>query len=219
MQPYQKAERALRESGEYPINLAKNIGLGIASGAAAKFGSSAISTILPKIKALINEYVPDDISMKGLEKVDPRFKEFIKGALDAGYDYTDIRNSIGERIEKSEQNHVRQNKNLIEQESPELHQFILSEIQKGRSHLQAGALAQLEDKKGFSKIIKKLEKSHHAPWSSILETIYGGQQQAISPIEEEKQQPQQMQQQGQQPGQGSAALMKILQKIQQARGG
>ena len=206
MQPYQKAEQKIRASGEGPINLVKNAGLTIAGAGAAKFGASALGSLIPKVGALISKYIPDDLSRKGLEKVDPRFKKFIQGAMNEGFDYDEIRNFIGEQVEKTEQKRAIQAQNIIQQYSPELHQFIDQEIKKGRKPIEAGALAQ-NDKK-FTNIIKKLTKDHKTPWSSILESVYGGGQTAQP---EQQQQQMQPSQNGAGDEQIAAALQKILQ--------
>src|SRR6185312_10659550 len=103
----------------------------------------------------------------------------------------------------------KESRNIIQQYSPELHQFIDQEVRKGHKPIEAGAIAQAD--KRFKDIISKLTKDHQTPWSNILESVYGGGEQALPP-----QNPQQPQQQS---GQGQQALMAILQKIQQSRGG
>lgn len=201
MQPYQKASQALRKSGESPINIAKNAGLTLAGGAVGKLGLAAGASLLPRIKSLINEFVPDNIMEKGLEKIDPRFGKFINGAKKAGFDSNEIRNFVGEKTNKTE---TQNQKNIIEMESPELHQFIDQEIKKGRDVIQAGALAQ--NNKKFTKIISKLTKDHKTPWSSILQSVYGMGQTAQKAPEQgipvQDMLAQQGQQQPQQDGQG-----------------
>lgn len=216
MEAYQEAAEKMRRSGEYPINLLQNLALTAAGGGVAKLGSQAASKLIPGITALLNAHVPDNLSQKGLSKVDPRFGKFIQGALDAGHTYDEVRQFIGNKIQQQEQppEAPKQNRNIIEQHSPELHQFILEQIQNGRSPLEAAALASLEStgKKGFKKIIDRITKEHKAPWSAIIETVYGGQQQ-------QAQQPQNAPNQQQQaPGQGQQALMSILEKINQRLG-
>ena len=103
------------------------------------------------------------------------------------------------RLQESEQKEPpKQDRNIIEQYSPELFQFLQGEIQNGRAPLEAGALAQNLGK--FNKEIKKLEKDHKSPFSAILQTVFGegeGMQARQAP-----QQPQQAQpgQPGQQQG-------------------
>src|ERR1700752_411463 len=221
MQPYQLASQAMREGVDAPTRFAKNIGLTAVSTAlgtaAGKVAYSAATSIIPKIQSLISPYVPEKFSMNGLGKLDPRLKKFIEGAVQEGYDYDEIRNFIGEKVSKTEKENPPQKKNIIEQYSPELHQFILKEMQSGRSPLEAGALASLGRKgeENFKKVIDKITKEHKTPWSAILESVYGsqqsGQKQPNQPQPEQQQQPQQG-------GPGQKALMAILDKINQKLG-
>jgi hypothetical protein len=242
MQPYQKAAEALRSGEEYPLQLLKNAGLTAIGGGAASLGSKALGKLIPAVGALINQYVPDKLSMAGLSKIDPRFGKFIEGALQEGYTYDELRKFMGDKLEKSQPAEiVKEQRNIIEQESPDLHQFIIGKIKEGRSPQEAGALAILGEKgtKAFKKDIEKIVSQHKTPWSQLLESVYGTGQTAqpqqpgnalaqeamsppgsspIGPTSAESQafnQPQQ-----QQPvGQGQQALMQILQKINQKLGG
>ena len=101
MQPYQKAASALRRGGEEPLNLLKNAGLTAAGAGVASLGSKAIGKLIPAIGSLINKYVPEEMSKKGLAKVDPRFGKFIQGAENEGYSYDDIREFLDGKIQKS----------------------------------------------------------------------------------------------------------------------
>lgn len=218
MQPYQKASEVQRSSGEYPINIIKNLGLSAVGGGVAKLGSQAVSKLIPGVAAFLSEYIPDNLSQKGLSKLDPRFGKFIQGAIDEGYSYEDLRGFMGDKIKKEQP--AKEDRNIIQQYSPELHQFIDQQVKSGRKPIEAAAIAQ-QDKK-FSNIIKKLSKDHKTNWSQIVESIYGGMGQA-QPQQAQQQPQEQMQGQQQAPqqaqGQGQQALMAILQKIQQARGG
>lgn len=220
MQPYQRASESIRSGQEYPIQMLKNAGLAAIGGGVARAGSKAVSSLIPAIGALINDYVPDNISRAGLSKIDPRFNKFIQGAISGGYSYEDVRKFLGDKVEKTQ---AQENRNIIEQYSPELHKFISEQVKSGRSPLEAGALAFQEQKagKGFKKIIEKLVKDHKTPWASIIEAVYGSPNMA-QPQQPTQAEPQpqgaQSPQQGQPQGQGQQALMSILQKIQQARG-
>lgn len=224
MQPYQQASMAKVHGEESPINLLKNIGLSVGAGAGAKLGSMALNKLAPAIGALISPYVPENLSIAGLKKIDPRFGKLINDALDAGYTYDNFREFMGQKVEEEQQQQqAKQNRNIIEQYSPELHQFISEQIGKGRNAYQAGAIASKD--KRFADVIQKITKEHKVPWADILDQIYG---QGVAPkkqgvLEQEQDRfnqayGEQLQPQQQQPGQGNQALMAILQQINQRLG-
>lgn len=99
----------------------------------------------------------------------------------------------------------KENRNIIQQYSPELFEFLQEQIQKGNNPIAAGAAAQNNSK--FSNIIKKISKDHKADWSSILQTVFGNEQAQQAP----------QQQNTQQQGPGSEILMKALQMAAEAR--
>lgn len=203
-QAYKGAGEETRKQGELPFTAAKKaagVGLGIA-------GLSGGSQLASKVMSLINKHVPEDLAIKGLNKLDPRFGKFIQTALENGGSWEEAREFIGEKAQEgAEQENVKEQDNLIKKYSPELHQFIEGEIQKGRSPLEAGALAQLKPE--FKRHIEKLSKDHKAPFSALLKTVYGegGKAEAVKQYNAQKQQKQSMMQQeeerfNQQYGQG-----------------
>lgn len=207
MHPYQDAARAIREGEEFPHKVARQAGLAAIGGGAATIGSKAVSKILPSIGAFLSPYVPESFAMKGLSKVDPRIGKFIQGAIDEGYTFDDVRAFMGEKLEKSEapektQETAKENRNIIEQYSPELNQFITQQMASGRDPLQAGAIAQND--KRFSSVIKKLSDTHKTPWSSIIEAVYGKEAKAL---------PQQNQQQQAQGSDSYDAFREELKKL------
>ncbi len=221
MQPYQEAGEATRRSGELPLDILKYAAGASLGTAGSMIAKKAISRMIP----LLSDFVPESFAIKGLKNIDPRLGKFIDKTKEEGFDYNEIKDFLKSKIQNSEESNEKpkQNRNIIQQYSPELHEFILGEIQKGRSPLEAGAVASL-NKTGndkFRSVIKKIENDHKTPWSAIVETVYGGSGQAqsmgnTSQIQSNQQQQQSAQPQGQ--GQGQAALMAILQKLQQSRG-
>lgn len=193
------------------------------AGTAASLGAGAIATgTAARVLPWLSQYIPTDLAMKGLRKVSPKIADFLKRGQSAGLDIKEglqyVKDSISKEQEKKPSEREKKPKidrNIIEQYSPELHQFIMSEIKNGRSPLEAGAIAAL-DRKGsnFKSIISKLTKDHKSPWSAILETVYGGQQGPQNSSSAQQQQPNQSSQSG--PGQ--QALMDILAKINQKLG-
>lgn len=204
------------------------------AGLASKFAGPIASRVMP----FINKYIPTDLAIKGISKVSPELGNLLKKGMNQGLDIKDGLEFIKNQIEGP----AKQNGNIIEQYSPELHEFIANKVSAGHSPIAVANLAQ-KDKK-FADIIKKLAKDHKTDWASIVESIYGGGEYggAVNPKEEALkkfkehqkkkglveqeierfqqgygQQPQQGQ--AQQPGKGQEALMAILQKLQQSRGG
>lgn len=210
MQPYQEATESIRRQSEMPFRAA-----GAALGTAASlFGASGV---LGKVAPWLSQYVPESMAIKGLSKVDKRLGSFIKKAMADGYDFNEVKNFIGEKLDGAKQEVKIDEKNIVEKYSPELHNFIQKTMGEGRSALEAGALASLEMKggKGFKGVIDKLVKDYKTPWSSILESVYGTQQ---KPQQTQQQQVQQPQVQQGAVGPGQQALMDILKEINSRRG-
>jgi|SRR5579863_5119183 len=164
MNPYAKTAEEMKRQSEGPKRFAQTatkIGIGAAA--------TAFSPLLSRAAPFLSQYIPEDLAIKGLSKISPSFGKFIQSARDKGYDFQEVKDFIGEQINQSQS--AKESRNIIEQYSPELHQFILGEIQKGRKPIEAAALAQND--KRFGDVIKKLVKDHKAPWSQILQGIYG----------------------------------------------
>ena len=213
----------------------RNIGRGLKTvGAlgAAVVGGGIASKVMP----FLNQYIPAELAMKGINKVSPRLGEFLQKGMSKGLNLKEglefIKNSF-----KPKQEPEKEERNIIQKYSPELFEFLNGHIQKGRSPLEAGALATLGDEgKKFSQIIKKIEKDHKTPWSGILKTIFGqeGERQSSlnkfnqktkkpSVLDEERerfqrgygQQMQEEQQQQQGSGQVKQQLMQAMQNLSQ----
>lgn len=186
MQPYQEAAEEIRRQGELPIKSAKQAASFAGSAAA---GSAMVGRIVP----WLSKYIPEELAIKGLAKIDSRLGGFIKKAMSEGYDFDEVKNFIGEKMggaENKKPPSAKENQNIIQQYSPELHQFISEHIQQGRSPLEAGAIAQLDRKggKSFKSIIKKIEQDHKSPFSAILQTVYGSQEAQAQPQQAQSQQ-------------------------------
>lgn len=170
MQPYQEASEEMKRQGELPIKaLQKAGGLGLTATSGIGAG-----LILNRVLPLLNSFVPRDIAIKGLTRIDPRFGTFIQKALNSGQSFDQVRDFIKSKTEGGEIENkpkVQDQRTIIEQYSPELFQFLKSEIEKGRAPLEAGALAQLQEP--FKPIIKKISNDHKVPFSSILQSVFG----------------------------------------------
>jgi len=220
MQPYQEASEDHNRQSYRPFEAAATTaGIGFKSAIAGKVGT------------MLNKYVPKNLMMKGLSKIDPRLAKFMSLGEELGHSEEELKEYISGKISPNQSQEStdnaealnkktkngQNNRNIVEQYSPELHQFIDQGIKKGQSPAQAAGLA-LYDKKGnFKNIIDKISKDHKANWLSIVEAIYGGAQ---SPNANQEGQPPQQPQQGQpsQPGKGEQAMLDILNKINQKLG-
>lgn len=184
----------------------------------ATLGTAAIGGgISAKILPLLNSYVPEDLALKGITKLFPELGKNLKKGSSLGLNLRDGLNFIKDQIspkEDSNQEKTKDNRNIIEQYSPDLHQAISQEIKKGRSPIEATNIAAFQDKK-FDSIIKKIIKDHKVPFSSLIQSIYGNGEMGQP---SQQMNPQDQGQQQGQVGQGQQALMSILQKLQQSRG-
>lgn len=162
----------------------RNVGKGIAT--ASSFATAAAaSPLASKIMPFINQYIPPGLAMQGISKVSPKLGSFLKKGQEMGLDVEEGLNFIKDKIGGGNTN-AKEERNLVQQYSPELHQFIDQEIRGGRNAVQAGALAQND--KRFKNIITKITKDHKTPWSNILESIYGGSQPEQQPMQNQSQQ-------------------------------
>lgn len=179
----------------------------------------AASAIATRAMPFLNAYIPAKLAIAGLNKIDGRLGKMFGEAEKLGYGIGEIKSFLTEKLsspEKQQQNRPQSDRNIIQQYSPELHEFITTEVKRGRTPLQAGAMASnLDD---FKNIIQTLTKDHKTPWSNIIETTYGvgstPQDQRNERIEEGF-----ASDNAGNAGKGQQALMAILQKIQQSRGG
>lgn len=204
-------------------------GVGAAVGAtSAVFGARALP--------FLSEYIPTDLAMKGLQRVSPKIADFLRKGQSAGLDIKEGMEFIKSKLSPGQSTQApSDNRNLVEKYSPELHQFIDQQIKGGRSHLEAGAIAQLGKKGGpdFKSIIDKITKDNKSSWADVLEAVYGNSAQngknagnppqnpsnpSVSAPNSAQGQQAARQAQGQQAGPGQQALMDILSKINQRLG-
>lgn len=155
-------------------------------------GISATSLGLgARILPFLNEYVPLDLAMKGINKVAPKIGQFLMKGQKNGLDLKQGLEFLKEKISTQEQEttKTKENRNIIEQYDPELHTYIDQNLKKGMSLLEAGNQALKHGR--FKKAIEKMTKDHKAPWASILQTVFGQTGQPKQPQKNEQtQQPQ-----------------------------
>jgi len=167
MRPDEEANRdEIQRDQRFRSNVAKGI------GTAATIGAGAATT---RILPFLSKFIPTDLAMKGLSKVSPKLADFLKRGQSMGLNVDEGIQYIRDSIQPKQQEGAKQNKNIVEQYSPELHQFMTESIGSGEDPIRVAATAILDKKKNFESIIRKMEKDHNTPWTSIVESVYGGQ--------------------------------------------
>lgn len=172
----------------------------------ASLGGAGIAA---KILPFLSQYVPSDLALKGINKVAPVVGNFLKSGMSKGLTLQSGLSFLSENLSnEKEKESIKEDRNIIEQYSPELHQFMTESIGSGEDPIRAAASAIFDKKKNFESIIKKMEKDHNTPWSSIVESVYGQQG-----VKKTPNQPEQGQQQPNQSGQGlDPGVAQILQQ-------
>jgi len=214
MIPYREAGKKILEREEVPLKTGLALGKAAIGSAGVSAAGYAGANLMKRALPFLSKFIPESTAIKGLDKIDKRFGDFAKKALEAGYDFEEVKDFIEKKSsEKSTQKeNSQENKNIIEQYSPELFQFIQDNINQGKDLMQAGALAQNDSR--FANIVQKISKDHKTNWSSILQTVFGNMPTATSQNQmvESNMQNQQGMSAGQQ------AIIQQLQRINQAIG-
>lgn len=157
------------EQAEQPEGIERKLKTG-ASYAGAYLGAPLAARALP----LLSKLIPENLMIKGLGLIDPRLSKYFKQGKAGGFTSDELRDFAKEELEKeAKAPQPEAESNPIKKYSPELDTFIRQSIASGKSPFQAGALARLQ--KGFSPIIEKMTQELKAPFSSILDTVYGGE--------------------------------------------
>jgi hypothetical protein len=211
------SESQIEENKQTDANFKKAANLGLTLGTTA-LGVGLSSKVLP----FLNEYIPTDLALKGISKVSPQLGNFLKKGMSVGLDIQEGLSFIKDNLMKGSEQKAPEQKNIIEQYDDQLHSFMKDLISKGRSPLEAGALAKISGK--FDKSILKMEKENKANFSSIIESVYGKEDQKNKPTSNPNTAPKtpiQAQAPTQTPQGGSIQpeLVAALQKIQQAMKG
>jgi hypothetical protein len=183
----------------------KAVGLGVGAT-----GAGLASKLMP----FLSEYIPVDLALKGISKVSPRTGEFLKKGMEKGLSIKDGFDYLKQNLQqkpdkKSEQQPAKDQRNIIQQYDPELHEYITQKIKGGTSPVEAGLKAMGHER--FNKTIKQIEKDHKVKISQLIQSIYGMGENAMP--QNTPQQPQQ--QPPQQPNQKKSDLIKAMQDMRQ----
>lgn len=215
MRPDEKATQSIIErQKQSDKNLKSGVKTAVNVGLTAA-GLAGVSKIAP----FLSEFIPEDLAFKGIKKVSPKLGSILDAGMASGLTVKSGLDFLKENISKKPkaENQASSNKNILDQYSPELKQFIEDKINAGRSPLQAAVVAEENDQ--FKDIVKKIKEDHklnkNFGFFDLIKSIYSTGLAEDEPQSKADLQPPQDPQQG---GQGQQALMAILQKIQQQRG-
>lgn len=220
MNPYERTAAEMKRQSEGPKRFAKT-----AAAVGTALGATSFAPILARAAPFLSQYIPEDLAVKGLSKISPKLGSFVKSAIDGGYDFQQVKDFIGNQINQSQnketpQQPAKEDRNIVQQYSPELHSFLSEKIKGGENPVVAAAYALFAKGNPYEPIIRKIEKDHKISWADLVKSVYGGGQgQPPAQAEQIKSESQQQQQQPQGQGQGAQALQSILQKINQRLGG
>lgn len=99
MIPYQETSEHLRKKDKETSDFVKK---GVKTAANIGF-SVATGTLLSRAIPLLNKYVPVDLAIKGLSKLDKRFGKFFKGMQDMGSSAEDSINFVREKLQTNKE--------------------------------------------------------------------------------------------------------------------
>lgn len=180
-------------------------GAGLAVGAASGL---AASRVLP----FLNDFIPVDLAIKGISKVNPKIGSFLKKGQEQGLNLKDGLDFLKQQFSPSEE--VKQSNPLQDFETnyPDIASALSRTIQNGQSPDAAAAI--LKNSSSFSRDVKKLEKEVGKNFIDYVLELFGNQsQQPQQQVQQEPQISQEMQGQPQQGGGVDAQLMAALDKI------
>jgi hypothetical protein len=216
MRPDEQAEQSrISANNKRDVNIKR----GAKAAATAAIGTAGAG-LIGKLTPFLSDLIPVDLAMKGIGKISPKLGEFLQAGSKRGLNVKDGIDFIKQnfsRQEKEENQPAQEDRNIIEQYSPELFNFIKEKIQSGKSSpTGAGIIAYANP--AFKAVIDKIEKDHKVGFSQITDSIFGGGQMAQKQ-QRQAPQPQSGQQGGQSVSPGMQSLMDAINRLQQTRGG
>lgn len=185
---------------------------------AAAFGGGIASRVLP----LLNDYIPIDLAMKGINMISPKLGAFLKKGQSKGLDLKEgfdfIKDKIGKAAEPAKEETQKASPgSILGKYNQKLASFIESSLQQGIPIAKAAWLAKYHPE--FTKDVMKIEKDTNTKFQDFIMDLYKGAlpKQGQAQPQEQMRQPQQGQaQQGQpQQGGGDQALLAAFNKILQ----
>jgi hypothetical protein len=193
----------------------------IKKGASAVVGTGATllgAGLASKVMPFLNEFVPLELALKGINKVAPQIGQFLKKGQSMGLNVQQGLQFLKNNLQPNQQTQQANPLQEFETNYPDIAQALNGYIQQGQSPDAAAAI--LKSSTPFGKKIQDLEKSVGKNFIDYVLELFGNPQQQISqqPQQAAPQAQQQMQQaqQGQQAGGLNPQLMQIMNGIRTA---
>jgi hypothetical protein len=183
MKPLRPDEEANEREIERNERFNSNVKRGVKTAGNLAISASGVG-LSSKLLPFLSKYIPPDLAIKGINKVSPKIGGFLEKGAAMGLDVQEGLNFLKDKLEPKEQEGkepAKENRNIIQQYSPGLFQYISDLIKEGNTPIEAGAKALkfLDDK--HRKVIKQMEKDHKTDWSSIVQSVFGNGQMAQEP--------------------------------------
>lgn len=216
LRPDELAINSQVESNQRFNEKAKGLGKAALSASSGLAGGGLAAKVAP----FLSEFIPQELALKGINKVAPQIGQFLNRGVEQGLDLNEGFNYLKENLFKSEEaQQTKDDRNIIEKYSPNLFQYIKELIGNGSSPAEAAMKAtKFLTSEKEKKNIQQMEKDLKTDFASIVESVFGRgtvQPQSLSPMSmQDAGDPRQMMQQKQpQQGGGDEALMAALQKV------
>jgi hypothetical protein len=196
----------------------------IKKGAGAVVGAGATllgAGLASKVMPFLNEFVPVELALKGINKVSPQIGQFLKKGQSMGLNVQQGLQFLKNNLQPNQSNQPAQQANPLQEfetNYPDIAQALNGYIQQGQSPDAAAAI--LKSSTPFGKKIKDLEKNVGKNFIDYVLELFGNPQQQVSQQLQQsapQAQPQMQQpQQGQQAGGINPDLLQIMNGIRSA---
>ncbi len=141
----------------------------ISSFGGATLGAKAASKILP----FINQYIPKDLALKGINKVMPSLGKFLQNGVSQGLSLQSGLDFLKDEFSKeSTKKENPKEQNIISQHSQELYQALKDKIGQGIQPLAAAY--QFANDSKYKKDVTDIQKKTGKSFSDLVSAVFGG---------------------------------------------
>lgn len=167
MQPYQAASKRIIEQGSERENLAES-----AIGTAASIAGG--SAIYGRIAPFLSKYIPTDLAVKGITKINPTLGKFVGGAIANGTNFEDVANFVKDKFGNKEEGKGTSPLDELEQISPRITGWIKKALEVGKGPDQLlQVLANLPP--DLQQEARKVEGQVGMPLADYIAGLFGSQ--------------------------------------------